>query len=192
MPTPNQPAFDFLATRRSRPAKTLTTPVPDEDALRAILTVGARAPDHKKLEPWRFLVLEKAALERLAALVPGRADALGIGPDQAAKMRSQFADADLVVAVVGAPKANDAVPELEQVLSAGAVCQNLLSAALAAGWGACWLTGWASFDRPFVEAALGLAPHEFIAGLIHIGSETVAPPERPRPDIDAITQWVRE
>ena len=191
MPTPNQAALDFLATRRSRPAKTLRPPVPDEAALQTLLTIGARSPDHKKLEPWRFLVLEKPALTRLAAMVPGRAEALGIASDQTAKMQSQFADADLVVAVVGSPKANDAVPELEQILSAGAVCQTLLAAALAAGWGACWLTGWASFDRPFVEAGLGLAPHEFIAGFIHIGTETVAPPERPRPDLDAITKWVR-
>ncbi|MFV0333355.1 MAG: nitroreductase [Tropicimonas sp.] len=192
MPTANQAAFDFLATRRSRPAKTLSTPVPDEAALRAILTVAARAPDHKKLEPWRFAVLEKPALERLAAMIPERAAALGIAPEKAAKMQGQFADADLVVAVIGVPRDDDAVPELEQILSTGAVCQTLLAAALAAGWGANWLTGWASLDRPFVETGLGLAPHEFIAAFMHIGTETIAPPERPRPDLDAIISWIRE
>ncbi len=192
MPPVNQAAFDFLATRRSRPAKTLTTPVPGEAELRTILTVAARAPDHKKLEPWRFLVLEKPALERLAAMIPERTTALGIPAEQTRKMQSQFADADLVVAVIHTPKTNDAVPKLEQVLSAGAVCQTLLAAALAAGWGANWLTGWAGSDRVFVETGLGLAPHELIAGFIHIGTETVIPPERPRPDIDAITKWIRE
>ncbi len=190
MPQPNQPALDFLATRRSRPAKTLTTPVPDADALRPLLTIAARTPDHKKLEPWRFIVLAKPALERLALMIPERAAALGIGPEQAEKMVRQFADADLVVAVIGAPKPNDAVPELEQILSTGAACQNLLAAALAAGWGANWLTGWASFDRPFLEDGLALKQHEFVAGFIHIGSETRTPPERPRPDLDAIVEWV--
>lgn len=192
MPTPNQAAFDFLATRRSRPAKTLTTPVPDRAALRTILTVAARAPDHKKLEPWRFLVLEKPALTRLAAMVPERAAALGIASEKAAKMQDQFAGGNLVVAVIGAPRDDDAVPGLEQILSAGAVCQTLLAASLAAGWGANWLTGWASFDRPFVETGLGLAAREYVAGFIHIGTETVAPPERPRPDLDKITTWVHE
>ncbi len=191
MPDTNQAVLDFLATRRSRPAKTRTTPVPDEAELRFLLTIAARAPDHKKLEPWRFIVLEKPALERLALLVPDRAKALGIAPEQAEKMVRQFADADLVVAVVGSPRPNDAVPELEQILSVGAVCQNLLAAALAAGWGANWLTGWAAFDRDFLENGLGLKPHEFVAAFLHIGTETVAPPERPRPDIEAITEWVR-
>ncbi|MFD0978371.1 nitroreductase family protein [Tropicimonas aquimaris] len=192
MPDPNQAALDFLLTRRSRPAKTLRTPVPDEAALRTLLTVAARTPDHKKLEPWRFIVLEKPALERLALMVPDRAKALGIAPETAEKMVRQFADADLVVAVIGVPQDNDAVPEIEQILSAGAACYGLLSAALAAGWGANWLTGWAAFDRPFVETGLGLRSHEFVAGFIHIGTETSAPPERPRPNLDAITEWQRK
>ncbi|SFB84066.1 nitroreductase family protein [Tropicimonas isoalkanivorans] len=192
MPIPNQAALEFLQTRRSRPAKTLTTPVPDPDALRALLTIAARTPDHKKLEPWRFIVLEKPALERLAALIPARAAALDIAPEAAEKMVRQFADADLAVAVIGTPKPRDDVPEIEQVLSAGAACYGLLAAALAAGWGANWLTGWAVYDRPFVEQGLGLQPQEFVAGFIHIGSEKARPPERPRPDVDAITEWVRE
>ncbi|MFV0360093.1 nitroreductase [Tropicimonas sp.] len=191
MPQPNQAAFDFLLARRSRPAKTLTAPVPDEAELRRLLTVAARTPDHKKLEPWRFIVLEKPALNRLAGMVPARADALGIAPEKVEKMERQFADADLAVAVVASPRPSDDVPESEQLLSAGAACYGLLMAALAAGWGANWLSGWASFDRPFVERGLGLAPQESIAGFIHIGTETVAPPERPRPDLDAIVEWMR-
>ena len=81
-------------------------------------------------------------------------------------------------------------PEIEQVLSAGAVCMQLLTAALAAGWGANWLSGWASHDATWRESQLGLMPHESIAGIIHIGTETNTPPERPRPDIDAITEWI--
>ena len=75
------------------------------------------------------------------------------------------------------------------MLSAGAVCLALLNAALAAGWGANWLTGWGAHDAAFRETALGLAPHESVAGFVHIGTETAAPPDRPRPDIDAITDW---
>ena len=74
MPERNQSALDFLTTRRSRPAKTLTTPVPDRDEVLSLLTVAARCPDHGKLEPWRFIVLEKAALTRLAGTVAYRGD----------------------------------------------------------------------------------------------------------------------
>ncbi len=192
MPERNQTVLDFLLTRRSRPAKTLTGPVPDRDEVRMLLSIAARTPDHKKLEPWRFIVLEKAALQRLAAMVPAGGEALGIAPDKVEKMVRQFADADLAIAVVVSPVDNDAVPELEQVLSAGAACYGLLSAALAAGWGANWLSGWASLDRPFVETGLGLDGHETVAGFIHIGTETVTPSDRPRPDLDRITRWMAE
>ena len=192
MPQPNQAALEFLQARRSRPAKTLVLPVPDRAALRPLLIAAARSPDHGKLEPWRMIVLERAALLRLAALVPEVGARLGKGPEDIAKQVAQFADAHLAVAVIESPKPSDKIPAIEQVYSAACVCLGLLNAALAAGWGANWLTGWASHDRDFAEAALELAGHERVAGFIHIGSESVAPPERPRPDIDAITTWVSE
>ena len=189
MPAPNPAALKFLLTRRSRPAKTLRAPVPDRATVRTLLTAAARSPDHGKLEPWRFVVVEKAALQRLARLAARRGEQLAIDPEKVAKGVAQYADADLAVAVISSPKPSDKIPPIEQTLSAGAVCLALLNAALAAGWGANWLTGWAAHDRAFCRDGLGLADHETVAGLIHIGTETSAPPERPRPDIDAITTW---
>lgn len=192
MPAPNPAALDFLLTRRSRPAKTLTAPAPSRDALTPILQAAARTPDHGKLEPWRFIVLEKAALTRLAGLVGPRAKALGIAEDKVTKAHAQFADADLAVAVISAPVESAKVPRIEQVYSAGAACLALLNAALAAGWGANWLTGWPSHDRDFIREGLGLADDETVAGFIHIGTETCAPPERPRPDLSAKVSWVAD
>jgi len=157
--------------------------------LEQLLTAAARTPDHGKLEPWRFIVLGKPALERLATLIPARAAALVIDPDKTTKAINQYTNADLAVAVISSPKPSDKIPEIEQIYSAGAVCLSLLNAALAAGWGANWLSGWASHDRVFVTEGLGLAPHENVAGLIHLGTETSTPPERPRPDLAAITTW---
>ncbi|SDE38442.1 nitroreductase family protein [Limimaricola pyoseonensis] len=192
MPETHAAALDFFMSRRSRPAKTLTTPVPDREALMPLLTAALRVPDHGKLEPWRLIVLEKPALERLAALVPARAEALGVEPEKQAKAVAQYRDADLVVAVISAPKPSDKIPEIEQQHSAACVCLSLLNAALAAGWGANWLTGWASHDPVFCREGLGLAEHESVAGLIHIGTERHAPPERPRPDVAALTEWRSE
>ena len=186
----NIAALDFLKGRRSRPAKTLTGPVPDRAEITELLTIAARSPDHGKLEPWRFLVLEKAALARLAATIPAKGVELGIEPEKIEKLQKQFGDADLAVAVVSSPKASEKIPEIEQTLSAGAVATLLLSAALAAGWGANWLTGWASHDRGWREDNLGLKPHEWIVGFIHIGTETVVPQDRPRPDLDRIVEWI--
>ncbi len=96
------------------------------------------------------------------------------------------------MAVIESPKVSPKIPEIEQTYSAGAVCLALLNAALASGWGANWLSGWASHDATFREEGLNLAEHERIAGLIHIGTETSAPPERPRPDLEAITTWISD
>lgn len=190
MPTQNASALEFLLTRRSRPYKTLTAPWPDREALGPLLTAAVRSPDHGKLEPWRFLVIEGPAHERLAQKVEEHGPSVGRDADATAKMAAQFRASGLTVAVIASPKPSEKIPEFEQILSAGAVCLQLLNAALASGWGANWLSGWASHDRTFVERYLSLAPHEQVAGLIHIGTQTATPPERPRPDPALITQWI--
>lgn len=190
MPDRNQQALDFLLTRRSRPAKTLQPPVPDLDTLMQLLTAAARTPDHGKLEPWRFIVINTAAMLPLAALAQQRGEALGLETEQIDKGRSQFDQGHLAVAVIEVRRESEKIPALEQTYSAGAVCLALLNAALAAGWGANWLTGWPSHDRAFMREGFGLDDHERIAGIIHIGTEKSAPPERPRPDIAGITTWL--
>ena len=182
----------FLLSRRSRPAKTLKMPVPSRAQLIPILTAAARIPDHGKLEPWRFIVLESTALDRLADLAAERAAPLNIVPEKIAKGVAQFADADLAVAVIASPKPSEKIPAIEQTYSAGAACLALLNAALASGWGANWLTGWAAYDREFMRRGLGLEADESIVGFIHIGTQAGAPPERPRPDIDAKVTWMAQ
>lgn len=183
-------ALDFLLTRRSRPARLLRAPAPDRATLTRLLTAAARVPDHGKLEPWRFIVIEGAALERLAALVEARGAQAGIAPERNAKTAASFRESPMVVAVIAVEKPAPAIPAQEQLLSAGAVCLSLVNAALASGYGACWLTGWPAFDRAFQQQGLGLEAHERVAGFIHLGSCDAAPPERPRPDIAAITSWL--
>ena len=189
MPVPNPAALDFLCTRRSRPVKTLTGPAPDRAALIPLLTAALRVPDHGKLEPWRLVVLERAALDRLAALAAARGTALGLDAERTEKGVSQFRDSPLCVAVIESPKGYDRIPAIEQTYSAGCVALSLVNAALAAGWGACWLTGWPAHDAAFLTAGLALAPDERLTGFVHIGTETAAPPERPRPDIARVVVW---
>lgn len=186
----NVQALEFMLTRRSRPAKTLTTPVPDSDALMQMLTAAARTPDHGKLEPWRFIVIDRAAMGPLADLAQARGAALGLDAEQINKGRGQFDQGHLAVAVIEVQKSSEKIPVLEQTYSAGAVCLALLNAALAAGWGANWLSGWVSHDRVFMEQGFKLESHERIAGIIHIGTETSIPPDRPRPDLEMITTWL--
>lgn len=190
MPDKNQAALDFLANRRSHSPKVLTTPVPNKDELEALLTLAARSPDHGMLVPWRFVVIEKPAMGRLADLAEARAKSLGRSEEDTAKARGQFDRGNLAVVVVESPIDSPKVPTYEQTLSAGAVCLSLVNAALASGWGAGWVSGWISFDRGFAEQGLGLETNEKIAGIVHIGSFSTAPQDRNRPDINGITTWL--
>lgn len=187
---PNEEVLRFLLTRRSRPPKTLSAPAPGRSEVMTLLTAAARVPDHGKLEPWRFVVLEKPALERIAGAAAAYASANDLPEDQAAKGVAQFAQSPLCVAVIAVPRPTDKIPEIEQMLSVGAACLSLVNAALAAGWGAGWLSGWVSQDLAFAGPAFGLSEGEWVAGLVHIGTETAAPPERPRPDMEKIVSWV--
>ena len=188
--SPAPAVMEFLLSRRSRPAKLLQGPAPDRAALTPILTAAARTPDHGKLVPWRFVVLETAALRRLGDLVATCGTASDRSDEDIAKARACYDSSPLAVVVIEAPKPSDKIPEIEQTYSAGAVCLALLNAALASGWGANWLTGWPVFDRHFVEAGLGLNAFERVAGIIHIGTAETAPPDRPRPDLAEITTWM--
>jgi nitroreductase len=179
-----------LQTRRSVSAAAMTAPGPDRETLAAMLTIAARVPDHKKLSPWRFIVLEgpaRAAFgDKLAAICAANE------PDASAVRleteRTRFLRAPVVVVVVSAPKAHPACPEWEQVLSAGAACVNLLHASAAMGFGAQWITEWYGYDDK-VKAAFGLAPQERFAGFVYIGTPVEKPSERERPDLDAITTF---
>jgi nitroreductase len=192
MPPARPEVLDFLLTRRSRPAKMLRAPGPDRPTMMRLLTAAARVPDHGKLEPWRFIVLERRALDRLAEVCGECGAALGEEPEKIEKAAATFRDSPLAVAVIASPKPSEKIPEAEQLLSAGAACLSLVNAALAQGFGACWLTGYAAHDRDFCLRALGLEPHERVVGFVHIGSTEVTPPERPRPDVETLTSWVVE
>lgn len=179
-----------LGTRRSVAAHRLGPPAPGPAEIDTLLTIASRVPDHGRLAPWRFIVIEGEARHRLGETVAAAftADNPDPDPEKLAAERNRFARAPLVVAVVSAAKPHVKIPEWEQVLSAGAVCMNLLHAAQALGYGATWITEWIAFDRRVLDA-LGLEPHERVAGFIHIGTPIEPPAERARPALaDIVTR----
>ncbi len=180
--------LSFLRNRRSHPPKLLSGPPPSRAELLDLLHLAARVPDHGKLEPWRFVVLERATLDRLAPVLADHVAAAGGDAAAVEKARSAF-DSPVIVGVVSAPVESPKVPEWEQFLSAGAVCLELVNAALAAGFGAAWLTGPAA-QPGFATAHLGLTAGEKLVGLIHIGRRGNTPPDRPRPDVAAKTVFL--
>lgn len=176
-----------LQQRRSVPARWLAEPGPSREEQDLLLTVASRVPDHGKLVPWRFIVIEGDARHRVGEMLAAafQADHPEADADKIAAERGRFAQAPLVVAVVSRVIPHVKIPDWEQVLSAGAVCMNLLNGATALGYGAVWLTGWAAFDRRILDG-LGLKANERIAGYIHIGTATETQTDRPRPALSDI------
>jgi len=165
----------LIAQRRSTPVAALGDPGPSPVDVDYLLQLAARVPDHRKLEPWRFLVFEGAAREKLAD-----AFAKGAGGDEARPLPMR---APVVIVMISSPIDDPKqTPVWEQELSAGAVCQTLMLAANAMGWAACWITEREAYDDA-VAAALGLGPRERVAGFIYIGTAMANPVERARPDM---------
>ena len=181
--------IDYLKTRRSTPALQLAEPGPDRSQLEDILRLAVRVPDHGKLAPWRFIVILGEERHRLgeAACAIATAKNPQISADLQQVERMRFTRAPVVIAVVSAAGPHVKIPEWEQVLSAGALCLNLLMATNAQGFAANWLTEWLAYDEAFT-AQIGVKPGEKIAGYIHIGSTTFPAVERPRPELaDVVT-----
>ncbi len=180
----NSSALDLLRTRRSVLARNLTGPGPDADTLKDILNTALRVPDHRKLEPWRFIVIEGQGRQKLGEkLAEIQASKGETEPALLARERQRFCQAPLVIALVFSPRNDGKTPEIEQLLSTGAVGQNLLLATAAHGFASQWVTDWPAYDTQ-VAKALGLHDKERIAGFFHIGTAKAPPRDRPRPDLN--------
>ncbi len=183
--------LDLLRTRRSVAPQFLGEPGPTADELDLLLTIAARVPDHGRLTPWRFIIIEGEGRRRIGEAIAAayRADDPAANPEKVEFERNRLARAPLVVAVVSRARPHIKIPEWEQTMSAGAVCMSLVIAANAMGFATSWLTEWFAFDRRVLDA-LGLAPDENIAGFVHIGRPVTPPVERPRPALsDIVTRF---
>lgn len=180
-------ALELLKTRSSPRVQDLGLPAPSEAQLAEMLEIAARVPDHGTMVPWRFVILPR---ETRAAFVEKLTENFKRGNPNATqpeidKQKLRFGDSPLIVTVVSRTAANPKVPEIEQLLSAGAACMNLLHAANAMGFGANWLTGWAAFD-PSSKELFGLKDNEQIVGFIHVGTPKGPKGNRARPELHTI------
>lgn len=186
----DQRPIDLLLSRRSVVANLMEGPGPSAEDLRQILEAGMRVPDHGRLVPWRFMLIRGDARQALGQVI-GEAFRRD-NPDAEEKRveleRKRFVRAPVVVTVVSKVDKEAKIPEWEQVLSAGAACQNLLVAALSLGYAAQWLTEWYAYE-PLLLKALGLGDGDRIAGFLYIGD--AAPlGDRARPEFDdVVSEW---
>jgi nitroreductase len=185
------PTLDLLKTRRSAPALSLLEPGPTPEELETLLSIASRVPDHGKLAPFRFIVFRGEAREKASEIIADVFVAAhhGADADQLRVERRRLALAPVVVGVVSRAGPHAKIPEWEQVMTAGAVCMNLIVAANAMGFATVWLTEWYAYDRA-VLGRFGLTPQEKMAGFIHIGRNPAPRDDRPRPVLaDIVTMF---
>ncbi len=182
--THSNQTLSLLKTRRSASAKTMIWPGPDNAHIQEILTAGLRVPDHGKLGPWRVIVFGREAQEKLTKV--SYSIFMDENPDATDTAKTieegRFLRAPCLMCVISSPIIPHKIPEWEQVLSVGAVCQNILVASHAIGFGAQWLTEWPAYHNGITEY-LQLGEHEKIAGFIYIGTPGEAAEERQRPSV---------
>ena len=184
-------ALELLKIRRSVKPREMSGPGPSPAEIETILTIGARVPDHGKLTPWRFIIFEGDARARAGEMIAKvfAQKNPNAQPSDIDVEKRRLTDAPLVIGVVSFTKPHPKVPPWEQELSAGASAMNIVTAATALGYGACWLTGWFAFDRDVLDG-LGLKPDEKLAAFIHIGTPSKPSEDRPRPALgDIVTRF---
>jgi nitroreductase len=184
----NMDALTALTTRST--AVRLVEPAPAGANLAAILAAGARAPDHGRLRPWKFVLVRGAARDKLGQLLVSALRARQPDAPEAvfAKERDRAQRAPLIVAVAAKVRAHPKIPAIEQIISAGAAAQNMLVAAHALGFGGMWKTGPAAYDGQ-VKAGLGLEPEDVIVGFLYFGTHAAPPPTKAADIAGLCVEW---
>ena len=178
--------INLLLKRRSVVAKLLQEPGPSRDELETILRCATRVPDHKGLSPWRIQVLDRASIDSFQKKLP----ALFSGdPAVFEKAQNKLPKSAPTMLVVHSHTISQSVPRFEQILSGGALCQNVLVASQALGYHAQWVTEWMAYSDS-VKTQLNIPTSEDILGFIYIGTPPEAPKERPRPDLNSIVAFI--
>jgi nitroreductase len=177
--------MDILSAINGRAsALKLGAPGPSRAEIDTILKAGIRAPDHGRLSPWRFVVLEGEKRATLADAMSAMRRRLtpDAAEDEVRREGLKAMRAPTIVAVAAHTSAPGKIPEIERIVAVGAAMQNMILAAHALGFGTMWKTGQAAYD-PEVKRALGLAPADHIVGFLYLGTpETPGVPRESRLD----------
>ena len=184
-------AMELLLTRRSHKPATMCEPGPDDDQLSLILAAALRTPDHGRLSPWRIHVVQGSRRAELADLLERihRTERPDATADSVSVERGRATSSPLLLIVSSRLEPEARIPVLEQLLSGGAVCQNLLNAVHASGFVAQWVTAWPAY-HPVVKSALGVSERDHVLGWIHVGSAGAVPRERERASVDdVVKRW---
>jgi len=146
-------------------------PGPTPQHLERMLEAARHAPDHGRMRPWHLVVLDEPARQQFAAAAAAakRRRTPALTDEQVQAEREKMLRSPAIVVVGCTVRENPKVPEIEQVIAAGAAAQNLFLAAHGLGYGVMWKTGAAAYDRD-VKAVVGLREQDHIVAIMHVGT----------------------
>jgi nitroreductase len=182
-------AIKLLMERAS--AVKVQEPGPTQEELDTMLRSALHAPDHGRLRPWRFIVIAGDQRARFGELLAGtlKAREPGASEEMLARERQKALRAPVILVVAARVKPSEKIPEVEQIISAGAAAEHIMLAAQAMGYGAMWRTGAPAYDAR-VKEGLRLQESDAIVGIIYIGAPVAPARELPRPELDDfVTRW---
>jgi nitroreductase len=185
--------FDVIKRRRS--IGKMTGERPTREQIEQLLEAATHAPNHHKVQPWKFIVLAGNAREELGAVMAeslaGRLEETSSDKAQAVlnKERNKLLRSPVVIVVVAKPPHQPNVLEIENIEAAAAAVQNMLLAAEELGLACMWRTGDAAYD-PHVKQWLGLAPGEHIVAFLYAGYPAIPRLERVPISFEEKTTWL--
>ncbi len=172
----------------------LTEPGPTTEDIGTMVACALRAPDHGRLRPWKYLVVQGQARLQLGELFvealchddPSASDVAQ------AKVRNKPFRAPLILVAVAKVVTHHKIPVVEQISSTAAAVQNIELAAKELGYGAMWRTGSMAY-HPLVKRGLDLDDADEIVGFLYLG--TTAGPQKAIPELDIndfVSEWSGE
>ena len=182
-------ALNLLLNRES--ALKLQAPGPTREELDTLFQSAVRAPDHGRLRPWRFVVIDTDQREKFGDLMAEsmRRRMPDTNAETLQRERDKAMRAPVIVVVAGHIQKGHKIPEIEQVAAVSAAAQTIMLAAPAQGYGVMWKTGDPAYD-PFVRQSLGLDPEDEIVGFMYIGTQVGGGISVPRPSAkDFVSVW---
>jgi len=185
--------FDLIKRRRS--IGKMTGERPTREQIEHMLEAATHAPNHYKVQPWKFIVLADKAREELGGVMAkslaGRLEETTSDKAQALldKERNKLLRSPVIIVVVAEPPQLPRVLEIENIEATAAAVQNMLLVAEEMGLACMWRTGDAAYD-PRVKQWLGLAPDDHIVSFLYVGFPAIPHLERVPVSFKEKTTWL--
>ena len=177
----NSEILAFIKSRRS--IGNLVAPAPNREQVEQAIEVALSAPDHKDLNPYRFIVLENQALNTLGTALKNAAMAQGETDEKTLKKAENMPlRAPMIIACVTDFKPHDKVPHWEQIAASSCAVQNLLLALSAQGFATVWRTGPLA-NAPAIKQLFNITADNQVIAFVYVGTAVSTIPPRSKIDV---------